>query len=121
MNTRRVIRYIPVEDGTIVDLKNTAVPGVGRRGSPTTGTYAIGSPETISYGPLNQRIPFSSISGDHIILGFVPAPLNPRARKAYQPHGWLVVLIDEAVARQPTRLTRGALAVAPRRAERRAS
>lgn len=121
MNTRRVIRYIPVEDGTIVDLKNTAVPGVGRRGNPTTGAYAVGAPENISYGPLNHRIPFSSITGDHVLLGFIPAPLNPRARKTYEPHGWLVVLVDESVARQPARLTRGALTVAPRRAERRSA
>jgi len=118
VNTRRVVRYIPVEDGAIVDMKNTAVPGVGRRGNPTTGTYAIGSPENITYGPLNQRIPHSSITGDHVLLGFIPAPPSPRARKPYEPHGWLVILVDESVARQPARLTRGALAVAPKRAER---
>lgn len=47
------------------------------------------------------------ISGTHNIIGYQPAPLNPRARKPYEPHGWLVVLVNEAVsAEQPRRLRR---------------
>jgi len=107
VNSRRVVRFIPVMDGDIVDLPHTAVPGIGRRGYPTTGTYAIGAPE--SGWPPSQT---AGTSGNHIIIGYQPAPLNPRARKPYEPAGWLIVLVDEAVKAQPARLRRNARAVA---------
>ena len=38
-----------------------------------------------------------NIWGSHKLIGYHPAPLNPRARKSYQPSGWLIVLVNEAV------------------------
>jgi len=113
MNTRRVIRYIPVSDGDVLDLPNTAMPGVGRKGNSVglPGTYAMTAPSWNAF-ERGHMIPGNLVSGDHIILGYQPAPLNPRARKPYQASGWLIVLVDESVARQPRRLNRGAKAVA---------
>src|SRR5512146_1527658 len=108
INSRRVVRFIPVVDGDIVDLPHVAVPGIGRRGYPTTGTYAIGAPE--SGVTLPSRT--AGTSGDHILIGYQPAPLNPRARKPYEPSGWLIVLVNEEVRSQPAKLRRNARAVA---------
>ena len=48
-----------------------------------------------------------NIAGAHKLMGYQPAPLNPRARKPYEPTGWLVVLVNEAVSTaQPRRLRR---------------
>jgi hypothetical protein len=71
-NSRRVVRYIPIEEGANVDFGDSGLPG---------------------------------ISGAHKIVGYQPAPLNPRARKPYEPHGWLVYLVNEDIsAGHPRRL-----------------
>ena len=36
-----------------------------------------------------------NIAGAHKLMGYQPAPPNPRARSPYEPHGWLVVLVNE--------------------------
>jgi hypothetical protein len=48
------------------------------------------------------------ITGAHNLMGYQPAPLGPRtAAKNYQPHGWLVFLVNEEVTGAwPRRLRR---------------
>ena len=62
---RRVVRYIPIEEGASVDFGDAGLPG---------------------------------ISGVHKIIGYQSAPPNPHARKPYEPHGWLVYLVNEDVS-----------------------
>ena len=47
-----------------------------------------------------------NIAGAHNLMGYQPAPLGARqAIASYRPHGWLVVLVNEAVSTpQPKRL-----------------
>jgi hypothetical protein len=106
MNTRRIVTYIPVCDGDILDLPRTAMPGVGRRSnSAAPGTTTIGAPATPPWAG-RRALPAEIVNGDHIILGYQPAPLNPRARKSYEPSGWLIVLVDDSVKARPTKLRR---------------
>ena len=111
INNRRVVRFIPVMDGAILDLPHMAVPGVSRRGSPSgPGVFAFNAPESgIFVG--GHGVPMSLISGDHLLIGYQPSPLNPRARKPYEPAGWLIVLVDESVASRPQRLRANARTV----------
>jgi hypothetical protein len=108
LNTRRVIRMIPVTDGDIVDLPRTGIPGVQRRGYPggSGGTYTIGTPPSDWSG---AHLP--SYDASHLIIGYQPAPLNPRARKPYEPTGWLIVLVDDSVTARPERLRRNSRTV----------
>lgn len=52
----------------------------------------------------NSGLP--GISGEHMTIGYQPAPIGPRtAATNYKPHGWLVYLVNEDISTgRPKRL-----------------